>query len=161
MEDSSASDAGAHVFYDALASLLGVKGPLRLVPQGSTPKAHVVIKRDYIKDKPDSGDSSTSIARFSFIAGKKFTINKGQPLLFAVASPTDRDGKTLLCDDNTFLLEADVANVSEDNSKEDLGHPSSEKEQRKGRGNVGGLPPKMRKSFAKKKSYASYIESQL
>lgn len=145
--------------YDALASLLGVKGPFRLVPQGSTPKPHVVIKRDYLKEQLESGESSTSIARFSFVAGKKFTISKGQPLLLAVASPADRDGKTLLCDDNTFLLEADVATVSEDNNEESFGRPSPDRAQRKARGNVDGLPPKMRKSFAKKKSYASYIES--
>uniref|UniRef100_A0A8H7Y286 WD40 repeat-like protein n=1 Tax=Psilocybe cubensis TaxID=181762 RepID=A0A8H7Y286_PSICU len=160
MGDSSASDAGAHVSYDALASLLGVKGPLRLVPQGSTPKAHVVIKRDYIREKSDSGESSTSIARFSFIAGKKFAINKGQPLLFAVAAPTDQDGKTLLCDDNTFLLEADVASVSDDNGEEDIGNILSKKEQKKEQGNVGGLPPKMRKSYSRKTSYASYIENE-
>lgn len=73
--------------FDALGSLLGVTGPLRLLPQGSAPKPHIIIKRDYSKGGEADGETSRNVARFCFVAGKKFTINKGQPLLFAVACP--------------------------------------------------------------------------
>ncbi|KAF8968318.1 hypothetical protein BDZ97DRAFT_1916158 [Flammula alnicola] len=143
--------------YDALAALLGVKGPLRLLPQGSAPKPHVVLKRDYSRDDGEGGEATTKIARFSFIAGKKFSISKGQPLLFAIACPTDQDGKTLLSDDNTFLLEGDLANDIEGSDEE--GADQSEAGT-KGRANIEGLPPKMRKSYTRKKAYASFVENE-
>jgi hypothetical protein len=155
MNCDSASSAGRKSSYDALTSLLGVEGALRLLPQGSTPKAHIVLKRDYSKGE---SDQASTVARFSFIAGKKFTINKGQPLLFAVACPTDRDGKTLLGDDNTFVLEADIIGSSEGNSLEDTGR-LPEQEDSKRSENIDCLPPKARKSLVRKKAYASYIES--
>jgi hypothetical protein len=157
MNCESASSAGRKSSYDALTSLLGVEGALRLLPQGSTPKAHIVLKRDYPKGEGKS-DQAPTVARFSFIAGKKFTINKGQPLLFAVACPTDRDGKTLLGDDNTFVLEADIKGNSEDTSLEDTGR-LPEQEDSKRSENIECLPPKARKSLGRKKAYASYIES--
>jgi len=157
MNCDSASSAGRKSSYDALTSLLGVEGALRLLPQGPTPKAHIVLKRDYTKGEAKSEQAST-VARFSFIAGKKFSINKGQPLLFAVACPTDREGKTLLGDDNTFVLEADIMGSSEDNSLEDIGR-LPEQEDPKRSENIECLPPKARKSLVRKKAYASYIES--
>lgn len=151
--DSASS--GGRKSYDALTSLLGVGGALRLLPQGSTPKAHIVLKRDYPKGE---SDQASTVARFSFIAGKKFTINKGQPLLFAVACPTDRDGKTLLGDDNTFVLEADIVSSSEGDSPEDSGRLPEQEDSMRSE-NIECLPPKARKSLGRKKAYASYIES--
>lgn len=161
MDSSSVSDAGGNASYGTLASLFGVKGPWRLVPQGSTPKAHIIIKRDNYREQSTSGESSSGVARFSFIAGKKFTISKGQPLLFALASPNDQDGKTLLYDDTTFLLEADLA-PSEESIEEHTELPANDiAQQMSGRKNIASLPPKMRKSYAKQKSYASFVESKL
>ena len=157
MNCEGASSSGRKPSYDALTTLLGVKGALRLLPQGPTPKAHVVLKRDYPKGG-DESEQASSVACFSFVAGKKFTINKGQPLLFAVACPTDRDGKTLLGNDNTFVLEADIADGSEDNRLED-NSCSLETEETRRSENIECLPPKARKSLVRKKAYASYIES--
>ncbi|KIM49515.1 hypothetical protein M413DRAFT_438701 [Hebeloma cylindrosporum] len=158
MNGDSTSSAGRKSSCDALTSLLGVKGALRLLPQGPTPKAHIVLKRDYPKGE-DISDQTSTFARFSFIAGKKFTVNKGQPLLFAVACPTDRDGRTLLGDDNTFVLEADIMGSSEDKSIEDTGR-LPEQEDCTTSGNIERLPPKARKSLVRKKAYASYLENE-
>jgi hypothetical protein len=157
MNFEGASSSERKPSYDALTTLLGVKGALRLLPQGPTPKAHIVLKRDYPKGGVESEQAPT-VACFSFIAGKKFTVNKGQPLLFAVACPTDRDGKTLLGNDNTFVLEADIADGSEDDGPEESSC-SLEKEETRRSEHIECLPPKARKSLVRKKAYASYIES--
>ncbi|KDR81902.1 hypothetical protein GALMADRAFT_240187 [Galerina marginata CBS 339.88] len=161
MDQSSASDGGGDTSYDALASLLGVKAQLRLVPHPeNTPKAHIVLKRDYPKGQDESEESSARVARFSFIAGKKFTVAKGAHLYFSVASPSDRDGKTLLCDEKTFMIEADIMDASEEINEEDVESPEVEQSNRKRRKNVEGLPPKMRKSFSRKTTYESFIEKE-
>ena len=163
MARSSSSDAGTHAALDALATVLGVKGQLRLVPQGSTPKPHVVIKRDYPKDDDDLNDMPSGVARFSFTAGKKFSVAKGQQLFFAVASPSDPDGKTLHFNDTTFLIEADVAHgleendVEEDDDEEET-YQYRRKMQRVER-DVEALPPKVRKNYTGQTTYESFASS--
>jgi len=160
MGSSSASNA-VPSDLDALATLLGVKGPLRLVPQGPTPKAHIILRRDFARDDESSDGESSNVARFSFVAGKKITVNKGQPLLFAVASPKDRDGKTLLGKDNTFILEGTIDDNPYESDEEEEDRIRREQMLRKMRQGTKGsaLPPKMRKSFTGKTTYESFTEN--
>lgn len=72
-------------------------------------------------------------------------------------APTDRDGKSLLCDDNTFLLEADLANDSEEDDGISNAPVEGEKAHRQASPNIEALPLKMRKSLTRTKAYASYI----
>ncbi|KAF8881947.1 hypothetical protein CPB84DRAFT_1851418 [Gymnopilus junonius] len=160
MDRSSSPEAAANPSLNALATLLGVKGRLRLVPQGPTPKPHVVIKRDFPKGNDDLDDLAPGVARFSFIAGKKFSANKGQPLFFAVASPTDRDGKTLLSEENTFLIEADLADVHGENDEEHEEEEGHHRGLKRKRIEIESLPPKMRKSYTRKKTYQSFIRGE-
>jgi hypothetical protein len=161
MDNHNPQTSRATAPYSTLAALLGVSGPLRLLPQGPAPKPHIVLKRDYSKDNNSAGALSARTIRFSFIAGKKFSINKGQPLLFAVAAPDDPDGKTLLSDVNAFLLEGDILNVTEEIEQEPAGRSEIESPKPSKPINIDSLPPRMRKSVASKKTYASYSESEL
>lgn len=148
---------------DTLSALLGVKGPLRLLPQGPAPKPHIVLKRDYSRDGAGGTGNTIGAVRFSFIAGKKFTVNKGQPLLFTIApTAADPSEKTLGGGNTTtYLLEGDLffaASAGEVETPTPLGVESAGAETRASF--EDRLPPKMRKSHTHKQTYAGFAMSE-
>ena len=160
--DTQATQAAAPTAPgDTLTALLGVKGPLRLLPQGPAPKPHIVLKRDYSRIAEGADANSRGVLRFSFIAGKKFAINKGQQLLFTIAPPADAGGKMPLAADTTFLLEGDIL----DATGESAGEPPIVSEVKSAgverRVSLEGmLPPRMRKSQIHKQSCASFAKGE-
>ncbi|KAF9484904.1 WD40 repeat-like protein [Pholiota conissans] len=149
MDNHTHEPPRAAASVNTLASALGISGTLRLLPQGSAPKPHIVLKRDYLEDKSADGSTAGTV-RLSFIAGKRFTISKGQPLLFAIASPDDPDGKALLGDVNSFLLEASIVDVLSEGTEGQARRSGTEAPKMSERPNIGSLPPRMRKSVGPK-----------
>lgn len=144
-----------------LTALLGVKGPLRLLPQGPAPKPHIVLKRDYSRIAAGADATSRGVLRFSFIAGKKFAINKGQQLLFTIAPPADAGGKTPPVVNTTFLLEGDIIDTTGESADEPpivSGVESAGVERRVSF--EGMLPPRMRKSQIHKQACASFAKGE-
>lgn len=90
--DALASDKPAVTTQQpTVASVLGIKGPLRFHPHGSTQKAHVVLRQvELSDDSDDEGDGS--MIYFSLFAQKRIEVKPGKEILLAVAAP---DGNLL------------------------------------------------------------------
>jgi len=162
MKGSSAVDIGRPSY--TLDRAFGVRGPLRLVPQGNAPKAHILLKRE-ISGEDDTEDEPTlGTARFTFVANKRFTASKGQTLLVSVIDPK-ADDQSLLLDDHTISFEFEfddgevLSEVDEEEDIEEIERARwmATKKERKRR-DVDTLPPKMRKSLIGTKTYVDFVE---
>lgn len=154
MDTAASIPAGAKAACDALCTALGVKVPLRLIPQPPTMKPHIVIKRDIPKDG-EPNDIDPKCARFTFVANKRINVNKGAVLLFGVEHPTPEGApKSTAPNFDSFLLEADLIGTpyeEEDVPKVRKKAISEVKRARsQARKNIVALPPKMRKSLGEK-----------
>lgn len=76
----------ANVMILSAASVLGVKGPLRFRPHGSTQKPHVILRRVVTPDDSNGDSQPTHIVRFSLFAHKRIEVKPGKEILLSVAS---------------------------------------------------------------------------
>ena len=155
MDDSSAVDVERSIPNALFTSVLGLKGPLRIAPHGSEHKPHIILKRVGPPSNPESNGEASRVARFSFFAHKRFEVKPGKEIMFAVASADGSEGPFK---EIALVLEADLDATLDTANEEKDDHSSVKKD---GLGDVQGLPPKMRKSYTKEKTYASYISSKI
>ncbi len=107
MDKPTPSNVSGASAEPTVASILGIKGPLRFHPHGSTQKAHVVLRQVQLpEDSDDEGD--TSVIYFSLFAQKRIEVKPGKEILLAVAAP---DGKLL---DTPVVLAGRLSNGSFD-----------------------------------------------
>ena len=158
MDDSSAMDVDRNIPNSLFTSVLGLKGPLRIAPHGSEHKPHIILKRVDPPSNLESNGEASRVARFSFFAHKRFEVKPGKEIMFAVASADGSEGPFK---EIALVLEADLDTTLDTTDEEKDNHSSAKKVDMAGLGNVQGLPPKMRKSYTKEKSYASYISSKI
>lgn len=135
---------------DTLAAALGLKGSLRIVPQGVTRKPHIVLKRVDDDDDFAAAGSSKRVARFAFSTAKRIQLKPDADLIFALEAP---DGEGL-------LLEGDIDSGTDSEAEE------SEHQQQPVKRNevtttadqtkMGRLPPKMRKCLQKTSAFNDY-----
>jgi hypothetical protein len=156
MDDSSV-DVDRSIPNALFTSVLGLKGPLRIAPHGSEHKPHIILKRVGPPGNPESNGETSRVARFSFFAHKRFEVKPGKEIMFAVASADGSDGPFK---EIALVLEADLDATLDTTNEENDNHSSVKKVDTAGLGNVQGLPPRMRKSYTKEKTYASYISSK-
>ena len=156
MDDSSAADVDRNIPNSLFTSVLGLKGPLRIAPHGSEHKPHIILKRVDPPSNLESNGETSRVARFSFFAHKRFEVKPGKEIMFAVASADGSEGPFK---EIALVLEADLDATLDTEEKDD--QSSVKKVDMAGLGNVQGLPPKMRKSYTKEKTYASYISSKI
>ena len=157
MDDSSTVDVDRNIPNALFTSVLGLKGPLRIAPHGSEHKPHIILKRVGPPSNLESNGEASRVARFSFFAHKRFEVKPGKEIMFAVASADGSEGPFK---EIALVLEADL-DATLDTTEEKDDHSSVKKVDTAGPGNVQGLPPKMRKSYTKEKTYASYISSKI
>ena len=158
MDDSSTVDVDRDIPNALFTSVLGLKGPLRIAPHGSEHKPHIILKRVGPPSNLESNGEASRVARFSFFAHKRFEVKPGKEIMFAVASADGSEGPFK---EIALVLEADLDATLDTTSEEKDDHSSVKKVDTAGLGNVQGLPPKMRKSYTKEKTYASYISSKI
>jgi hypothetical protein len=152
MDDSSAVDVDRNIPNALLTSVLGLKGPLRIAPHGSEHKPHIILKRVSPPNNLESNGETSRIARFSFFAHKRFEVKPGKEIMFAVASADGSEGPFK---EIALVLEADLDDTLDTTNEETDDHSSVKKV------DMAGLPPKMRKSYTKEKTYANYISSKI
>jgi hypothetical protein len=157
MDDSSAVDVGGNIPNVLFTSVLGLKGPLRIAPHGSEHKPHIILKRVDPPSNLESNGETNRVARFSFFAHKRFEVKPGKEIMFAVASADGNEGPFK---EIALVLEADLDTNLDTTNEEKDNHFPAKKVDMNGLGNVQGLPPKMRKSYTKEKTYTSYISSK-
>lgn len=158
MDDSSVTDVDRNIPNALFTSVLGLKGPLRIAPHGSEHKPHIILKRIDPPSNLESNGDSSRVARFSFFAHKRFEVKPGKEIMFAVASADGSEGPFK---EIALVLEADLDDTLDTTKEEESNHCSVKKVDANEFGNVLGLPPKMRKSYTKEKTYTSYISSEI
>ncbi|KAH8100193.1 hypothetical protein BXZ70DRAFT_174397 [Cristinia sonorae] len=90
MDSSSSGDDEAVSQEPTVASILGIRGPLRFRNHGSTQKAHVVLRQIDLSEEPGDERGDSNMVYFSLFAQKRIEVKPGKEILLAVASP---DGK--------------------------------------------------------------------
>ncbi|KAF8162830.1 hypothetical protein B0H34DRAFT_693093 [Crassisporium funariophilum] len=151
MEDNASTSTAL------FTSLLGLKGSLRVTTHGCEHKPHIILKRvDQSNDQTADGSSKRTV-RFSFFAHKRFEVKPGKEILFAVAS---EGGSEEPLRDIALVFEGDVDAPTEASREEEVNQLPVAEVGICGQRNMQGLPPKLRKSMAKVKSYANYISNE-
>jgi hypothetical protein len=91
MTDSSSIDNELVALAPTAASVLGIKGPLRFRPHGSSQKAHVILRRvDPESDSEEEGETESAV-QFSLFAYKRFEVKPGKEILLTVADGPFQD----------------------------------------------------------------------
>jgi hypothetical protein len=88
--DDSVSDATENP-SPTVASILGIKGPLRFRPHGSSQKAHIVLRRVELSDDSDDDGPTKSIVYFSLFAQKRIEVKPGKEILLALSDSPYKD----------------------------------------------------------------------
>ena len=126
-----------------VTSFLGLTGPLRFRPHGSTQKAHVILRQvnpEPLEDPPEELDPS--MIYFSLFAQKRIEVKPGKEILLAVAAP---DGRVI---ETPVIL---AGKVSDSDSLHDgVALTSLERTNIVASIKETTVPPKMRKSWSKR-----------
>lgn len=157
MDDSSITDSDSLPTGPSLASLLGVKGPLRFRPHRSSQKAHIVLRRVELSDDSSDEEDPGKIGRvvyFSLFAQKRIEVKPGKEILLAVAGA---DGRLK---DRALMLEADLPDPHQEVVGTDEGDETqvADEEEDMYLPPVA-IPPKMRRAWTR--NDASLIHSEL
>lgn len=145
--------------FSTLDALFGVKGSVRLVPQGASPKPHIILRRECSAKGGVESESTSGTARFSFVANKQLSkISKGQALSIGIRVPhsKEEDEPKVLHGEGIVILEFDYDDES-DATVEDENNDEEHQELR--RKAIDSLPAKCRKSLIGTKTFNEFAES--
>ena len=138
---ASESNIDGSTTAPTMASILGIKGSIRVRPHGSSQKAHVVLRRvELADDSSDDGETSTTVY-FSLFAHKKIDVKPGKEILLALPGGKHKD--------QAIIFEADIPGEETDT---DIGGDTETESGETGPVSQMGdlLPPKMRRDWSKK-----------
>jgi hypothetical protein len=140
MTDSSSIDNELVSLAPTAASVLGIKGPLRFRPHGSSQKAHVILRRvDPESDSEGEGESKGAV-QFSLFAYKRIEVKPGKEILLTVADGPFKDRAIIFeGHDSEASSLSDVEEETQVEEEEDVLVPPEQ-----------SLPLKMRKPWAKR-----------
>lgn len=139
--EASGSDSDSSATASTMASILGIKGPIRVRPHGSSQKAHVVLRRvELADDSSDDGETRTTVY-FSLFSYKKIDVKPGKELLLALPGGKHKD--------QAIIFEADLPGEETGTDiRVDTETESGETGPVLQMGDL--LPPKMRRDWSKK-----------
>ena len=140
MTDSSSIDNDLASLAPTAASILGIHGPLRFRPHGSSQKAHVVLRRvDPESDSEGEGEAK-GVVQFSLFAYKRIEVKPGKEILLTVAEGPFKDRAIIFEGDE--LDPPSLSDVEEETQVAEDDDAFVPPEQ--------SLPLKMRKPWAKR-----------
>ena len=142
MNDSSTVQGDSLPLSPLATSVLGIKGPLRLRPHGSTQKPHIILRRVTVSEDSDEDGGAGNIVRFSLFAAKRIEVKPGKEILLSVASP---DG---YFKDQPVVFEAGLMDSDEIFDGESDTQVAEEEIYLPLAGEA--IPPKMRRAWTKK-----------
>lgn len=150
MDDSGSSDGDTQSPSPTAASILGIKGSLRLRLHGSSQKAHVVLRRVKLEDDSSADGESKPVVYFSLFAQKRIEVKPGKEILVALGSA---DGRFK---DRAVMFEGDLCGTDDDSDDEDIVRKPAKKDSKDvPMGNA--IPPKMRRTWTKKLEEESIV----
>ena len=140
MTDSSSIDNELVSLAPTAASVLGIKGPLRFRPHGSSQKAHVILRRvDPESDSEGEGETKGAV-QFSLFAYKRIEVKPGKEILLTVADGPFKDRAIIFEGHESEASSlSDVEEETQVEEEEDILVPPEQ-----------SLPLKMRKPWAKR-----------
>ena len=140
MTDSSSIDNELVALAPTAASVLGIKGPLRFRPHGSSQKAHVILRRvDPESDSEGEGETKSAV-QFSLFAYKRIEVKPGKEILLTVADGPFQDRAIIF--EGHDLEASSLSDAEEETQVEEEEDAVVPPEQ--------SLPLKMRKPWAKR-----------
>jgi hypothetical protein len=140
MTDSSSIDNELGSLAPTAASVLGIKGPLRFRPHGSSQKAHVILRRvDPESDSEGEGETKGAV-QFSLFAYKRIEVKPGKEILLTVADGPFNDRAIVFEGDE--LGASSLSDAEEETQVEEEEDALVPPEQ--------SIPLKMRKPWAKR-----------
>ena len=140
MTDSSSIDNELVSLAPTAASVLGIKGPLRFRPHGSSQKAHVILRRvDPDSDSEGEGETKGAV-QFSLFAYKRIEVKPGKEILLTVADGPFKDRAIVF--EGEELEASSLSDAEEETQVEEEEEVLLPPEQ--------SLPLKMRKPWAKR-----------
>lgn len=139
--DDSSSDSDGLPSESTLASALGIKGPLRFRPHGSSQKAHVILRRVELSGDSSDDEENKSTVYFSLFAQKKIDVKPGKEILLAVTEGKYKD-QAVIFEGDLPAAEMDV-DMDENSQMETLKGSSTPPKR-------DILPPKMRRTWGRK-----------
>jgi hypothetical protein len=140
MTDSSSIDNELVALAPTAASVLGIKGPLRFRPHGSSQKAHVILRRvDPESDSEGEGETKSAV-QFSLFAYKRIEVKPGKEILLTVADGPFQDRAIIF--EGHELEASSLSEAEEETQVEEEEDALVPPEQ--------SLPLKMRKPWAKR-----------
>lgn len=143
MDSSSTADSDNLLPEPTVASILGIQGPLRFRPHGSSQKAHVVLRRVEISDDSSDegeGGSSKRVVYFSLFAQKRIEVKPGKEILLTVASADGRFKDRPLVFEGDLPTEVSASDEEEEAEEEVMFLPPI----------AQAIPPKMRRAWTKR-----------
>lgn len=138
--DDSGSDSDGTSPSPILTSILGIQGPLRFRPHGSSQKAHVVLRRVELSDDSDDDGETKSTIYFSLFAAKKIDVKPGKEILLALPNGKYKD--------QAVIFEGEPPGEETDTDVEERPPIGTEEESELPVRDI--LPPKMRRTWTKK-----------
>ncbi len=161
MRKSCTHKAAQPSSFSTLDSLFGIKGSVRLVPQGVSPKPHIILRRECPAKVGAEPESTSGTARFSLVANKQLSkISKGQPLSVGIRVPHSKENKELklLNGEGIVTLEFDYDDESYATAMEDEENDGKEQQELRKQA-LESLPAKFRKSLIGTKTFNEFAES--
>ncbi|KAF8894760.1 hypothetical protein BD779DRAFT_1502773 [Infundibulicybe gibba] len=153
MYDTSVTDGAVPFHEPTVTSMLGVKGPLRFRPHGSSQKPHIILRRVVISDESSDSGEVDNVVRFSFFAQKRIEVKPGKEILLTVAS---EDGRFK---DQPIIFVGDPL-ASDATSDEEVETQVAEEEDAYIPPIAQAIPPKMRRAWTKKVEEVSPLISE-
>ncbi|KAI0792740.1 hypothetical protein C8Q75DRAFT_579545 [Abortiporus biennis] len=135
-----------------VASILGIKGPLRFRSHGSTQKAHVVLRQVDLSDDSDDEGEPKQALYFSLFAQKRIEVKPGKEILLAVATP---DGRFI---ESPVIFTGDLVDKTPPPKEEPVKEvPVQVVKTPEPPAPTYTLPPKMRKSWARPQEHPAPV----
>lgn len=156
--DDFTTESSAQLQTPTVASVLGVKGPLRFRRHGASQKAHVVLRRVEISADASYPPGRGPVAYFSLFAQKRIEVKPGKEILLSVAS---EDGSFT---DQAVIFEGDLSLLADSNSDEEdevekqIAHDDTFSDPPVPHAHV--IPPKMRRTWTKQHEQVSLVEGE-
>ncbi|KAJ6606344.1 hypothetical protein DFH09DRAFT_6292 [Mycena vulgaris] len=144
-DDSSITDTESLSMDVSVASILGIKGGLRLRHHSVSQKAHIIL-REASEDSSDD-EKESNVACFRLFANKHINLKPGRELLLTIAS---RDGRFK---DQVVMFEGNLRGSDQDSDHEGTTQVEEEPQVIEEEEEVipqAAMPPKMRRQWTRK-----------
>ncbi|TFK46371.1 hypothetical protein OE88DRAFT_1667698 [Heliocybe sulcata] len=140
MDKSISSDGRNPSLSPTIASILGLREPLRIRPHGSTQKPHVVMRRVEVSEEVGDDGKKMKIVYYSLFASKRIEVKPGKEILLAIPDSIYNDTPLAFGGELPDIQKESEKKYENDTSGKDASTEAEEPVNQ-------AVPPKMRKAW--------------